>query len=70
MFSSGLVYQKLILSDFVIRVVSKCIFVVAAVPQLFFHYLCDLTKPIFAALPQNKDRRKMHFDTSPFFQIL
>jgi hypothetical protein len=51
--------------------VSLCTFFVAAVPQLSLYmrlcrikYLCGLTKPIFAALPQNKDRRKMQFDTS------
>jgi hypothetical protein len=27
-------------------------------------HLCGLTKPIVGTLPRNKDRRKMHFDTS------
>jgi hypothetical protein len=32
-------------------------------------YLCSLTKPIFAAQPQNKDRRKMYFDTTPLLEL-
>jgi hypothetical protein len=47
-------------------------FFVAAVPQLFFYMrLCRMKNifaaahnHIFAALPQNKDRIKMHFDAT------
>ena len=51
------------------RVVSKCIYVCIFLlrPCRNYFYACDFAAQeyTFAAVPQNKDRNKMHFDTTP-----